>query len=237
MARALTIFKNWFLLLPDQSDWWVPSYKSYFNFQQKGISHLFYNILWDILMKKALQEPSRIADITSGPHAETNPFLLNLKDCIQSLCFFCFIVLCILYSLLITTVKPCWDCFLQKHFPVQSTFELLENIQVIIYLFAFSTGKPYHCDPWSVAFLTIGTYIWLPAFNAEGKTKNTWKRLFSCLSQSKQKMDLKEKKSWLEVNRLTLPPEMCGKIKLFLFGANLDKAELLITLVRDTYAI
>lgn len=30
-------------------------------------------------MKKAPQEQSRIADITSGPHAEANPFLLNLK--------------------------------------------------------------------------------------------------------------------------------------------------------------
>lgn len=50
-------------------------------------------------------------------------------------------------------------CIRDRYFPVQSTFELLENSQVIIYLFAFSIGKPYHCDPWSVAFLTPGTYI------------------------------------------------------------------------------
>lgn len=48
---------------------------------------------------------------------------------------------------------------------------------------------------------------------------------------------LKWETSYLEVNRLTLPSEMCRKIKLFLFGANLDKAELLIRIVRDTYGI
>lgn len=48
---------------------------------------------------------------------------------------------------------------------------------------------------------------------------------------------LTQDKSCLEVNRLTVPLEMCRKIKLFLFGANLDKAELLIIIVRDTYAI
>lgn len=48
---------------------------------------------------------------------------------------------------------------------------------------------------------------------------------------------LTREKSCLEVNRLTLPSEMCRKIELFLFGANLDKAELLIIIVIDIYAI
>lgn len=87
-----------------------------------------------------------------------------------------------------------------------------------------------------MAFLTIGTYIWLPAFNAREDQKYLEQSVLMPVTEQTEN-GLTGEKSCLEVNRLTLLSEMCGKIKLFLFGANLDKAELLIIIVRDIHAI
>lgn len=76
-------------------------------------------------------------------------------------------------------------------------------------------------------------------FQCRGEDQKYLKRTQAALMLVTEQTEngFKWETSCLEVNRLTAPSERCRKIKLFSFIANLDKAGLLIRIVRDTYGI
>lgn len=189
MTRTPKIFKKWFLLLPDQSDGWVPSYKSYFIFADRDITPfiMFFETFWWKMLCKSQAE---LLILQVDHMQEQILFSWIYKIVFNHFVFLSHCAVCIVrfayynskavLRLLPAEILPCSEY-------IWATWEYSGNYLPVCFLCRKTLSLwPLQCGlSHSVLVLAFDFLLSMPPV----KTKNTWNRLFSCLSQSKKKMD------------------------------------------------